>query len=200
MGAVYGQYWKTNDEDIRRFAQACSTVLKQPERTDEELLAVAEVYDDLMAGRDVKNYLRRTIIKKYQSITENRFQPLATNFYQNPWAAGVNKGQVFREALLDRAIDLEHFDPYQKWQLEPGIDTPVKKFDLEKLKGSRGASCARKQSSRSPLFEARKRSLAIKKRPDENRHNGRTISAASKELIARIKKRKETSRSVPFDS
>lgn len=187
MGAIYGKYWKTNDEDIRRFAQACSTVLKHPERTDEELFAVAEVYDDLMAGRDVTIALRGIILQKYQSVTEKLFQPSMTTSYQNPWAFGVNKGQVFREALLDRGIDIEHFDPHRRWKLEPGIDTPVKKVDLVKFKGSRGASRAKAATSKSPLFESRLRSLAIKKHPSENWENGPTVRTASRELLARIK-------------
>lgn len=195
MGVVYGKYWKTNKQDIERFALVCSTVLKHPDRTNEELYAIAETYDDLMAGRDVVNDLRSIVVRKYQSITERRFPLTTNNSYQNPWDVGANKGQVFKEALLDRGIDIENFDPHQKWSLEPGVDTPIKKIDLKKIVGSRGAAKTRGQSSRSAIYNARIRSLAIKQASGEKRNEGRQSVTKSKQFAARIKKRIEANQS-----
>lgn len=131
MGVVYGRYWKTNSEDIELFAFACSCVLKHPTRTEEELLTIAGIYDDLNNQQDITSDQRKIVTRKYFAITGKAFKETPTDRYDKPWIRGVNKIGVFQKTLWDLGIDIENFDPEKKWLPEPVVNpNTLPKVDL----------------------------------------------------------------------
>ncbi len=122
MSQVFGKYWKTNKRDLVEFANACSIVMKHKDRTDDDLINVAEIMDSLLAGMDITVWQKSKVIQKYQTITGRMFIGSNSTSFEHPWTIDAMKARVFHHALLRHDIDINNFDPYRKWTLEPGVE------------------------------------------------------------------------------
>jgi hypothetical protein len=139
MGQVFGKLWKTNNRDLICFARICSIVLKHHSRTDDDLLNIADVCDRLNARKDITMEQHSRVILRHKDITGKPFQDSGWTGFDDPSSRFTDKSEVFQKALASHGIDMENFDPFQKWELEPGIEqSKVEKFDYSKIRLKRG--------------------------------------------------------------
>lgn len=143
--------WKSNNQDVKDLAIACSRLVCHPDRTDDELILVAEIADTLNNSEDLSERQFKTFTKLYQErIGKPLMHPMAGT-YIPPDQNGHFKGALFEKELRRFGIVLAEFDPEDDWKDRPksGLSTDEV---LSYLNQGRGAVKRTLKEQKCPTF------------------------------------------------